>query len=220
MCLQEPELNWPEQPVNIPMDTDLLEHKSKTKSVCVVTKSQISPITTYFSSWVKLVRSVAWLNRFKCYIMVMFGQRYKENSLNIGLLSVHEVKAAEEDIVRIAQNETFSDELQLLTKSTNEQLLLKSSRLFKLNAVIMNGILRINSCLINCKLKGDFRRLIIMPHDHPTTNSLIEYYHSIEGHMGINQTLSALKSKFWVIKGQRTVRNVIKRCLRCKKLTD
>ena len=50
MFLQESELNWPEQPVNIPIDNDLLEHKSKTKSVCVVTKCQISPITTYFSS--------------------------------------------------------------------------------------------------------------------------------------------------------------------------
>ena len=58
-----------------------------------------------------------------------------------------------------------------------------------------------------------------MPHDHPATKSLIEYYHSIEGHMGTNQTLSALRSKFWIIKGQRTVRNVIERCLRCKKLT-
>ena len=217
MFLQEPELNWPEQPVNIPIDNNLLEHKSKTKSVCVVTKCQIGPITTYFSSWVKLVRSVAWLNRFKCYIMIMFSQRYKENSLNIGLLSVHEVKAAEEDIVRIVQNETFSDELQLLTKSTNEQLLPKSSRLFKLNPVIINGILRINSRLINCELKGDFRQPIIMPHDHPATKSLIEYYHSIEGHMGTNQTLSALRSKFWIIKGQRTVRNVIERCLKCKK---
>ena len=48
MFLQEPELNWPEQPVNIPIDNDLLEHKSKIKSVCVVTKCQIGPITTYF----------------------------------------------------------------------------------------------------------------------------------------------------------------------------
>ena len=73
--------------------------------------------------------------------MIMFSQKYKENSLNIGLLSVHEVKTAEEDIVRIVQNETFSDELQLLNKSTNEQQLPKSSGLFKLNSVIINGIL-------------------------------------------------------------------------------
>ena len=53
MFLRDPELNWPEQQVSIPTDNDLLEHKSKTKSVCVVTKCQISPITTYFSSWVK-----------------------------------------------------------------------------------------------------------------------------------------------------------------------
>ena len=51
--------------------------------------------------------------------MIMFSRRYKENSSNIRLLSVHEVKAAEEDTVRIVQNETFSDELQLLTKLTN-----------------------------------------------------------------------------------------------------
>ena len=151
--------------------------------------------------------------------MIMFSQRYKENSLIIGLLSVHETKAAEEDIVRIVQNQTFSDELQLLTKSTNEQLLPKSSRLFKLNVVIINGILRISSRLINCELKGDFRQPIIMPHDHPATKSSIEYYYSIEGHMDTNQNLSALRYKFWIIKGQRTVRNVIESCLRCKKLT-
>ena len=27
MFLREPELNWPEQSVNIPIDNDLLEHK-------------------------------------------------------------------------------------------------------------------------------------------------------------------------------------------------
>ena len=36
--------------------------------------------------------------------------------------------------------------------------------------------------------------------------------------MGTNQSLSALRSKFWKIKGQKTVRNVIERCSRCKKL--
>ena len=126
----------------------------------------------------------------------MFSQKYKENSLNIGLLSVHEVKAAEEDIVRIVQNETFSDELQLLNKSTNEQLLPKPSGHFKLNSVIINGILRIKSCLLNCELKCDFRQPIIMPHDHPANKSLKEYYPSIEGHMGTNQTLCALRSNF------------------------
>ena len=153
MFLREPELNWPKQPVNIPIGNDLLEHKSKTKFVCAVPACQRSSITTCFSSWVKLLRSVAWWNRLKCYILIMFSRRHKENSLNIGLLSVHEVKAAEEDIVKIVQNETFSDKLQLLTKSTNKQLLPKSSRLFKLNPVIINEILRIDSRLINCNLK-------------------------------------------------------------------
>ena len=52
-----------------------------------------------------------------------------------------------------------------------------------------------------------------MPHDHPTAKRLIEYYHSIEGHMGTNQTLSALRSKLWIIKGYITVRNVIEKVL-------
>ena len=105
--------------------------------------------------------------------MIMFSHRYKENSLNIDLLSVQEVKTAEEDIANIVQNETFSDELQLLTKSTDEQLIPKSSWLFKLNAVIINGILPIKSCMLNCGLEGDFSQPIIMPHDHPATKSVI-----------------------------------------------
>ena len=200
MYLREPELNWPEQPVSIPIDNDLLEYKSKTKSVCAVIVCRRSPITTYFSSWVKLFRSVAWLNRFKCYIMIRFSRRYKKITLNIGLLSVHEVKAVEEDIVRIVQNETFSDELQLLNKLTNEQLLPKSNTLFKLNPVIINGILRIKSRLINCELKGDFRQPIIMPHDDSATKSLIEYCNSIERRMGTNQTLRVFRFKLWIIK--------------------
>ena len=57
MFLQDPELKWLDHPIYLSIDNDLLEHKSKTKSVCVVTVCQISPINTYFSSWV--VRSVA-----------------------------------------------------------------------------------------------------------------------------------------------------------------
>ena len=58
-----------------------------------------------------------------------------------------------------------------------------------------------------------------MPHDHPANKSLKEYYPSIEKHMGTNQTLSALRSQISIINRQRTVRNVIETCLKCRKLT-
>ena len=94
-----------------------------------------------------------------------------------------------------------------------------SSRLFKLHPVVIDGIVRINGRLTNCQWSDYFRQPIIMPRVRPVTNVLIEYYHKLEGHSGTNQTLSALRTKFWIIKGQETVQNVLTKCITCKKLT-
>ena len=151
--------------------------------------------------------------------MIMFGRNYYEYSFDTGLLRIHEYEAAEVDVVKIVQKEAFFEEMESLSRSATKRSLPTSSRLFKLHPVVIDGIVRINGHLTKCQWSDYFRQPIIMPSVHPVTNVLIEYYHELEGHLGTNQTISALRTKFCIIKGQKTARNVLAKYITCKRLT-
>ncbi|GBN05596.1 hypothetical protein AVEN_273760-1, partial [Araneus ventricosus] len=46
---------------------------------------------------------------------------------------------------------------------------------------------------------------------------LIEYFHRKHCHLGTQILISSLREKFWILRGRRPVRNVIRICVRCKR---
>lgn len=73
----------------------------------------------------------------------------------------------------------------------------------------MNGRLRFAN-----DLAYDARHPIILPKDHPLTRLIILNRHEKLGH----NLLTEVRSRFWIIKGRRTVRNVVEKCLGCRRL--
>lgn len=78
----------------------------------------------------------------------------------------------------------------------------------------MNGRLRYAN-----DLAYDVKHPILLPKDHPLTRLIIANRHEKLGHnSGVEHLLTEIRSRFWVVKGRRTVRNFIEQCRECRKI--
>ena len=37
-------------------------------------------------------------------------------------------------------------------------------------------------------------------------------------HSGVNTTLTAMRERFWIIRGRQTVKKIVRRCVRCRRV--
>ncbi|GIY09698.1 uncharacterized protein CDAR_266781 [Caerostris darwini] len=79
------------------------------------------------------------------------------------------------------------------------------------------GILRLNSRLINEEESKDFISPIILPSKHLAVRRFIAQEHLVSKHAGTLTLLTILRERFWIVKGKTTARNVIKEYLTCKR---
>ena len=79
-------------------------------------------------------------------------------------------------------------------------------------------VLRCGGRLKNASIPYDTRFPIILPRDSFFTELVIWNCRQRVMHNGVRDTLTELTSKFWVLKGHRTVQNVISKCSTCKKV--
>lgn len=64
---------------------------------------------------------------------------------------------------------------------------------------------------------NDFLYPIILPSKHPLTEKIIRYFHKDGGHLEVQERLNRLPEKFLILKGRKTVKSVINKCVICKK---
>ncbi|GFU41209.1 putative RNA-directed DNA polymerase from transposon X-element [Trichonephila clavipes] len=71
--------------------------------------------------------------------------------------------------------------------------------------------------LINEEESKDFISPIILPSKHLAVRRFIAQERLVNKHAGTLTLLTILRERFWIVKGKRTVRSVIKECLTCKR---
>ena len=81
------------------------------------------------------------------------------------------------------------------------------------------GLLRIDGRLRNAdELSYDTKHPIILPKNHPVTTLIVQDAHEKLGHgTGVEQVLTQLRSRFWIVKGRCMVRNVLRSCMQCRR---
>ena len=80
-----------------------------------------------------------------------------------------------------------------------------------------NGIVRLKGRFENCALNYDEKFPALLRSDSYFTYLLIIDAHENVFHQGIEATLNYIRSKFWLIKGRKTVKNVLRKCVTCKR---
>ena len=198
---------WPLEPKEL-KENSLADLEVK-KTVNTINKSDKLPtdkLLEYFSEWNKLVRSVAWIMKFKKILQ-------NRNVTNKSITCI-DFKEAESNIVVYLQNQLYREEILALE---NKLEIKRKSTLKNLDPILYTE-LRVGGRLKNFEKDLNSRHPIILPNKSHVTELIIKSTHEKIGHMGRSHTLATLREKYWVIKGNSSVRRVLRTCITCKKI--
>ncbi|XP_055527903.1 uncharacterized protein LOC129720443 [Wyeomyia smithii] len=175
------------------------------------------PVIEYrrFFKWERLLRSVAYALRF-LYIYLKKGKRH-------GHLTQPELEAAEIEILRQVQMESYPDEVATLRKNQKlpkdkQEPIEKSNLIYQLRPMLdEQGILRQNSRIATAKhINYNVRCPIILPRKHYCTGLLVEKYHRTYHHANAKTVVNEVRQLFVIPKLRTLVREVGRNCQWCK----
>ena len=202
-----PEAQWPlEAPTTTEIQTDDLEMKRDFTGVITDEPCPIDP--KKFSKYLRLLRSVAWVQRF-------IHNSRNPNKKRIHVLKYEELLAAEETLMRWSQTDTFKEEKRLLLAQKQIPL---TSRLSQLSPFMdTDGLIRIRGRLANSStVLQQTKTPIILDPKHHVTKLLIQFYHERSNHHGQEHVLNELRQRFWILDGRAAVRSIRNSCQVCK----
>lgn len=234
--LLKPEQDWPVNPEYTSKFSPDDPEVRVSVTVNAVHSSEVSDATTrlisYSSSWTRLRKSVAWILRFKN-LLLSLCQKKKQMSLDEqqeppvhwpevlkvnefgGLLTVDELKNAEMAIIKFCQKVQFSDEFDSLEDGRSVS---KSSSLFKLCPVMIDGVLRVGGRLSRADLPEDAKHPIILSKNFHISDILLRHIHQEVGHGGRNYMLSRLRQNYWITGATTAIRRILSKCVICRRL--
>ena len=96
-----------------------------------------------------------------------------------------------------------------------KHLLCGNNALLKLDPFYFKGLMRVGGILIDSALDFDQKHPIILADKDPLTTLLIRHTHFLTLHGGVQSTLCALRTQFWIMRGRNAVRAVINHCHSC-----
>ncbi|XP_072172027.1 uncharacterized protein [Diadema setosum] len=205
--LAKEEKFWPSPPEVLEVPRSDPEVKKEIHVFATSVRGNMQDLFSRYSSWNKLKRAMAWLLRYKKWLLAKAkgeGNGEMKSSLSAG-----ELIEEEKDIIKIMQRGVFGDHL--------DGKELKSCAVKKLNPIVVDGIVRNCGRLGNAPLDYDEKHPVILPHDHHVTRLLILHHHHLVGHSGAGMTWSSLRTRYWVMRGGVAVRKVVGKCFKCKR---
>ena len=129
-------------------------------------------------------------------------------------------KKALEYWVKVAQSESYLDELNFLNNPNKESernipLLVSSLNLF----LDERGIIRSRGRISKCQyFKYEIHHPVLLPKEHRLTTLIINDCHKKMQHLGIGTTLNYLREQgYWIPKGRMAVKQALSSCHVCKK---
>lgn len=200
--LQEDESSWP---ISKKSCESLPEFKIQTE--CLASISPISFPFTDFSDLTRLERVVAYCFRFQNNCSKPKAERRFE------AVSVKEIHHSMISLVKIAQAESFPDELKQLRQKNPVQ---PSSRLISLTPFLdLDGIIRVGGRLRNSTLPFSKKFPILMCGIHPLSKLIMSRQHIRLLHAGPQLMLSTLRESFWITSARNLARRIVHKCIKC-----
>ncbi|UYV80892.1 hypothetical protein LAZ67_19002111 [Cordylochernes scorpioides] len=147
-------------------------------------------------------------SRYSLNIKIMaWVLRFLDNARRIpaekGSLKVIELERAERKLLRLIQHETFPGE----QAPRNGFKTIKS----------VEGLWCVETKLLHGQEPEVFKRPILLPRDHPLVEQMVREIHQQNGHGGAQFILSRLREKFWIIGGRRLIKQIIGKCVICRR---
>ena len=180
---------------------------------------QMSPVhrlAEHYSSWHRLKRAVAWLVRLTTLLHRRVSCAAERRTMP-QTLTAEEMAKAEKVILEAAQMRAYVEEMSTLVSDSDSHVK-KSGSLAKLDPVIYDGLLRVGGRLGAASVGFETKHPVILPKEGRITQLIVEDIRQrAVGHQGREHVLTALRDRFWVVKGTTVVRRVIRDCLQCRR---
>ncbi|GFY01685.1 integrase catalytic domain-containing protein [Trichonephila clavipes] len=146
------------------------------------------------------------------------------NLFRIGLnkrsdeLTTEEIDGAEKIWIQLVQRDAFAEEVNCLRASKK---LLKTSVILEFNPFLdTDELIRVGGRLQKSKFSYLQKHPIILPAKHYFVNLTVRDSHEKVFHGDISETLLEIRERFWLIKVRQTVKNILKKCVPCKRFSS
>jgi len=189
---EEPKF-WPRSE-EIPEEAEVLIEKKKTLVYIAIEVPEPK-----FSSFMKNVRVAALVRRF---IGNTLRKVRGEPKITFPYPTFSELKQGEHDIVRAIQSRHFG----VKPKFSALSLSLEADGLFHVKT--------------RMTYKDDWTSFIspiLLPSQDPYVEQMIREVHLNASHAGTQFVLNALREKYWILGGRKTVSQVLRKCVTCKR---
>ena len=155
------------------------------------------------SNWMRMKKVVAWILKY----MKILSSRVRQNSVKIlpkiGL-DVSLIEEAQQEVIRLHQQQAFKEEVEALVHSSNgdRKILMKRSSVYKLDPFIdEGGLLRVGGRLRKSNLRFTDFHSILLSKDSCITRLIVEWCHQKTAHGGRGLTINEIRSNgFWVVR--------------------
>ena len=214
--------------VNIASNTSMpVDSTCNTGSVIDVPNCTISSVidVSRFGTYNKLIKTSSFVLKFINKLDCLRSARLSKPILckNINKKSQSSAcfrRRAELMWVQSTQQAHFP-QLFLLAKNQKAKVDPSSKSLFFEHNVALDQAMGILCCTTRMRdscLPIESVYPMLLPHRSVFTDLLVRHMHERVGHMGVPQTLSHLRSEFWVLQGRRAVQKVLRRCNPCRRV--
>lgn len=152
-----------------------------------------------YSEFSKIVKILGWVKRFvsKC---------RKQEVVKEQFLNAMEIQKSRNALLLLVQRENFpanADSINGLSTERDE-----------------SGLIRVKTKIVERDDEYAFRYPILLPPKHFIVETLVREYHLKNSHVGVQALTIMLREEYWILSARRTVRSVVRRCVRCKRFTS
>ena len=161
-----------------------------------------------------LYSSLERLLRITSYVLRFIGQLRKRTNHKPIQLTPEETNTAERIWIKSCEQSTYQMELDSLTsKNKPRTALVKQLRLF----LDDQHLIRCQGRIHNAPVSESTKFPVLLPTYHPFTKLVVLSTHIQQLHSGVNSTLAAIRQRFWIPKARQLLKNVLRKCVICRK---
>ncbi|XP_065078351.1 uncharacterized protein LOC135701472, partial [Ochlerotatus camptorhynchus] len=186
----------------------------KLRTLAAVTRSTEAPDRTLFTRYLsltRLTRIAAYCRRFVRYCRAKLAGFHLQA---IPYLTLAELLQAQEGLVKVVQNECFSQEIAMLQARCEADL--KKSPLRILNPFIHDDVLLVGGRLNHSSYSFTRKHPMLLPAAHPFTSLLVDSVHKQLLHAGPRAMIAHIREQYWPLNLRNlAARRHVKSCLRC-----
>jgi hypothetical protein len=235
--LWKPTSEWPMQPTARPVPLDDPEVKVTVNTIVESEESPMERLMSYFSSWIKLKKTVAWLMVAKrCLKSWVIKRKMLElkfsdtesDSSKVKQLVDEQMKRYKLDVMATSRTNLAILSIPEIEEAEKAICQFEQHRFFdieakknrpmiKLDPVVLDGVMRVGGRIGRSELSYETRHPVILPAKSPVSKLILSDAHQAVGHLGHNSILSVVRQKFWIVKASTMIKSLTSKCVICRR---